>query len=140
MRPPGTVDVLIGYNYAAYHPQKEQSTNNLLLLNNRSRSCIGGTHPSIKEKSVKHDLCNEVNVEDFYNIENFGIQHTPRCGECKCGKYSLGSKDYTIKEKELALIEKNLKNDMQDERWIAEYPWIKYPTNLSDNRIGTYAN
>jgi len=45
--------------------------------------------------------------EDFqYNMENLGIQ---------CGRCSLGSKAYTIKEeKELALIEKNLSHDAKE--------------------------
>ena len=34
-RPPGTIDVLIGYEYAAYHPQNEQTLGHLLLLKNR---------------------------------------------------------------------------------------------------------
>ncbi|KAJ7384836.1 hypothetical protein OS493_019513 [Desmophyllum pertusum] len=35
MRPTGVVDVLIGYEYADFHPQKEQSSGHLLLLENR---------------------------------------------------------------------------------------------------------
>ena len=31
-RPSGTIDVLIGYVYAAYHPQNEQTSGRLLLL------------------------------------------------------------------------------------------------------------
>lgn len=31
-----------------------------------------------------------VRVEDFYNIENFGIGCIFRCGGCKCGKCLLG--------------------------------------------------
>ena len=74
-------------------------------------------------------------VEDFYNIENPGIECIPRCGGCKCGKCSLGSKNYTIKEeKELALIEKNLHYDQE-----AIYPWIRDPKELPDNRKAAFA-
>ena len=67
-----------------------------------------------------------VKIEDFYNIENLGINCTPRCGGCKCGKCALGSNNYTLKEeRELKLIEKGLQYDEQDSCWIAEYPWIK---------------
>ena len=37
-------------------------------------------------------------------------------------------------EKELELIEKNMKFDAEDNRWLAEYPWIKDPADLPDNR------
>ena len=79
-------------------------------------------------------------MEDFYNIENLGIECSPRCGGCKCGKCSLGSKNYTIKEeKELALIEKNLHYDQEAKRWIAEYPWIRDPKDLPDNKKAAFA-
>ena len=34
-RPTGEVDVLIGFEYAGFHSQKEQSSEHLLLLKNR---------------------------------------------------------------------------------------------------------
>ena len=74
-------------------------------------------------------------VEDFYEIENLGIECTPRCGGCKCGKCSLRSKDFTIKEeKELKLIEAKLEYNREEKRWIAEYPWIRDPSELPDNK------
>lgn len=90
-RPSGTIDVLIGYEYAAYHTQNEQTSGHLLLLKNRFGRCIGGTHPLIKETTRNHMLDHInvniaiVRVEDFYNIENLGISCSPRCGGCKCG-------------------------------------------------------
>ena len=146
-RPTGEVDVLIGFEYAGFHPQTEQSSEHLLLLKNRFGKCIGGTHPQIKETNERHEL-NSVQVlhstsstvEDFYNIENLGIECNPRCGGCKCGKCSLGSKNYTIKEeKELALIEKNFHYDQEAKRWIAEYPWIRHPKDLPDNKKAAFA-
>ena len=146
-RPTGEVDVLIGFEYAGFHPQTEQSSEHLLLLKNRFGKCIGGTHPQIKRTNERHEL-NSVQVlhstsstvEDFYNIENLGIECNPRCGGCKCGKCSLGSKNYTIKEdKELALIEKNHHYDQEAKRWIAEYPWIRDPKDLPDNKMAAFA-
>lgn len=79
-------------------------------------------------------------VQDFYNIENLGIECIQRCGGCKCGKCSLGSKNYTIKvEKELALVEKNLHYDQEAKRWMAEYPWIRDPKDLPDNKKAALA-
>ena len=78
-RPSGTIDVLTGYQYAAYHPQHEQTSGHLLLLKKRFGRCIGGTHPFIKETTRNHVLDHinvntaVVRVEDFYNIENLGV-------------------------------------------------------------------
>jgi len=145
-RPTGEVDVLIGFEYAGFHPQKEQSSKHLLLLKNRFGRCIGGTHPQIKETNKRHKLNSmqvlhsNSSVEDFYNIENLGIECIPRCGGCKCGKCSLGSKNYTIKEeKELAIIEKNLHYDQEAKGWIAEYPCIRDPKDLPDNKKAAFA-
>ncbi|XP_068758047.1 uncharacterized protein [Montipora capricornis] len=140
-RPSGTIDVLTGYEYAAYHPQSEQTSGHLPLLKNRFGRCIGGTHPFIKETTRNHML-NHINVntaivrvEDFYNIENLGIGCSPRCGGCKCGKCSLGAQNFTIKEeKELQLIESKLEYNKEEKRWLTEYPWIRDPAQLPDNK------
>ena len=84
----------------------------------------------MKEDTKHHKLNNiqflrEVSpsVEDFYKIENLGIECKPRCGGCKCGRCPLGSKNYTLKEeRELALIEENLNYDEKAREWIAQYP------------------
>lgn len=76
-----------------------------------------------------------IKVKDFSKIENLDVECVPRCGSCKCGHCAVGSKYYSIKEeKELELIEKNMKFDAQDNRLLAEYPWIKDPADLPDNR------
>lgn len=41
---------------------------------------------------------------------------------------------YSLKEKELQLIEENLEFDSGENRWIAAYPWIKDSADLPDNR------
>ena len=142
-RPIGSVDVLIGYEYAAYHPEREQNVGHLILLKNRFGRCVGGTYPLLKEVYMTHNLGNarvntivgKVNIEDFYNIEALGVQCKPKCGGCKCGKCSLGAKDYTIKEeRELELIERNLTFNSDDSTWTVEYPWIKDPNDLPNNR------
>ena len=97
-RPTGEVDALIGYEYADFHPLKEQSSGHLLLLRNQFGRCVGGTHPVLKginEKSLIGTIhahhVKMARIEDFYNMENLGIQCMPRCGGCKCGKCSLRS-------------------------------------------------
>ncbi|XP_068692579.1 uncharacterized protein [Montipora foliosa] len=93
VRPTRAIDVLIGYEYAGFHPEREQNSEHLLLLKNCFGPCIGGTHPFIKETSVKPNLSDikvihvmKANAEDFYNIENLGIECEPCCGGCKCGR------------------------------------------------------
>ena len=75
VRPAGPVNVLIGYEYVGH----------LLLLQNRFGLCIRGTHLSIKDEIKKHDLSyarvqHVIKVEDFYKIENLGIECVPHCG------------------------------------------------------------
>ena len=103
-------------------------------------------HPSGQAPKEKHPLLNAqarsvkvVRVEDFYNIENLGIQFLPKCGGCKCGKCAPGSTNCTLKgEKELELIEQNLEFDAKTQSWITEYPWVKDPNKLPDNRKAAY--
>ena len=76
-----TIDVLIGYEYAAYHPQIEQTSGHLLLLKIRFGRCIV---PFIKGTTRNHMLDHKsvntaiVRVEDFYNIDKLEIGCTPR--------------------------------------------------------------
>ena len=87
-RPTGEIDVLIGFEYAGFHPQKEQFSVHLLLLKNQFGRCIGGTHPQIKEINERHKL-NSVqvlhttspSVEDFYNIERISVSNASRDAE-----------------------------------------------------------
>ena len=39
------------------------------------------------ENALVHRIA-EVKIEDFYNIDNFGVEYTRRCGGCKRGKWS----------------------------------------------------
>ena len=141
-RPAGAVDVLIGYGYAGYHPEPEQRSGHLLLLKNRFGRCLGGTHTILQQTDTEYVLQNArvhhlsgVKVEDFFSIENLGVECTPRCGGCRCGKCPLGTKDYSLKEeKELQLIENSLEFDETEDRWIAAYRWIKDPADLPNNR------
>ena len=127
-RPSGTVDVLIGYAHAGYHPEPEQKADHLELLKNRFGRCLGGTHADIKgtghvARDARVHHVSRVKVEDFYNIENLGVECTPRCGGCRCGRCPLGAKNYNLKdERELQLIERNLEFDSAENRWVTPYP------------------
>ena len=141
-RPTGPVDLLIGYEYAGFHPQLERKKGHLLLLRNQFGKCLGRKHPGFQETHTKSKIKDArvhhvaaVNVEDFYNIEGLGVACSSRCGGCKCGKCPIGSSDYTLKEeRELKLIESKLVFDSGKKRWTAEYPWIRSPEELPDNK------
>ena len=45
-RPAGPVDVLIGYEYAAYHPERDQNIDHLVLLKSRFGRCVGWNSPT----------------------------------------------------------------------------------------------
>ena len=99
----GSVDVLIGYGYARYNSVPEQKSGNLLLLGNRMGRCLAGAHADLKDanhamqNALAHHVA-EVKIEDFYNIENLGMECTTRSGVCKCGKCLPGVKNYSLKE------------------------------------------
>ena len=102
----GSIDLLIGYQYAAYHPVPVESVDHLLLMENRFGVILAGSHPDCAEMTrqiVKHaTVLHTVNAEDFYNIESLGVSCTPACGSCKCGHCHPGGKNMTLhEEKEL---------------------------------------
>ena len=114
-RPVGEVDVLIGLEYAGFHPEKQLAIDHLVLFSNRFGTCLGGTHHQLTEKTKK--LVQEVevshlkaaNINDFYENESLGVSCNLKCGSCKCGECPIGGKQYTLKqERELSMIEKNL--------------------------------
>ena len=68
-------------------------------------------------------------------FDSLGVECTPRCGSCKCGKCHTGGSNMTIKEeREYELIEKGLTYLPDQERWTAKLPWIKDPFLLSNNK------
>ena len=92
-------------------------------------------------KIVKHAVLHHARIaeiENFFDIENLGVQCIPRCGGCKCGTCSLGSNSCTIQEdREMQMIEKGLVR--KESHWEASYPWIRDPALLQDNRSVIFA-
>ena len=52
-RPTSKIDVLVGYEYAGFHPVREQSVGHWIILNNQFGKCLSGTHQMLKEKTQK---------------------------------------------------------------------------------------
>ena len=78
-------------------------------------------------------LTTRVNIENFFDTEALGVECTPKCGSCRCGQCPIGGKSYTLKEeRELRLIEEGLEH--KDDHWVAQYPWIRDPNQLPDNK------
>ena len=143
----GEIDVLIGLQYAAYHPVPVQTHDHLILYSNRFGKVIGGSHPKMREKTSVDELCAQArtsvsmhvqhdNVEAFFEIESLGINCTPRCGACACKKCHPGGKAMSLNdERELKMIEEKIKFNLSTGRWmIEEYPWIRDPRELRNNR------
>ena len=136
-RPTGEVDMLIGFEYAGFHPEKVQAVNHLLLLRNMFGKCLGGSHQCIQEstqKIVKNAVVcfvmNKHKIEDFFHTEELGIDCIPRCGVCKSAL--AGGKQYTLEEeRELATIERGLV--LKDRQWTASYPYKRDPAELQNN-------
>ena len=101
-------------------------------MRNHFGVCLGRSHRILQEKTkeiiqnvIIHHLQN-VFINNFYDSEAVGVNCTPRCGGCKCGHCTIGSKSYSLKkERKLKLIEDGLKSEQN--RCIATYLWIKEP-------------
>ena len=97
--------MLIGYDYAGFHPTEIRSDDNLVLMKDRFGYCLGVSHHLIKEngevsfnKIIACHAIGKVTLEDFYSNEALGVQSVPKCGSYRCGE-----------ERELATIESGLK-------------------------------
>ena len=137
---PGKVDLLLGFDCAAYHPVSVECVGHLLLMRNRFGYIIAGTHPGVEEtaqKLVKHAVVLHMDsqIDQFHSIESLGVNCTPKCGGCRCGKCNTGGKDMTLlEEKEFEIIKNGLEFNVSKGRYEANYPWIVDPKNLPYNR------
>ena len=91
----GEIDCLVGLDLANYHPVKKSAVGNLLLLENQFGYVVGGSHTKLKERSEK--IINEarvlhvnIRIDDFYKIEQLGVEVPPKCGACRWGKCQPG--------------------------------------------------
>jgi hypothetical protein len=47
------IDVLIGFEYTSYHPEREKSSGHLILFKNRFGRCLGGSHGNMADNTLK---------------------------------------------------------------------------------------
>ena len=72
--------------------------------------------------------------ERFFQLEALGTVVEPRCGSCKCTKCPVPGSQYSFKEqKELDIIQNNLKYNSAERRWYTVYPWICERSTLPKN-------
>ena len=76
----GEVEVLIGMNYAAYHPQKVEAYGQLVLYETDFGKCVGGSHPHLKNDTqilISNARVNHLNAYSalkYFEIEALGSQ------------------------------------------------------------------
>ena len=89
----GEIDILIGIQYAAYHPERIKSVGHLTLYENRFGRAIAGTHLDIKDATEIDKSCAVVKVaqvlhtntisRSFSRMEalnpGFLVQSVPSC-------------------------------------------------------------
>ena len=133
-------DILIGMQYAGFHPTRIDNRDHLILSENRFGYALAGSHALIKrypQHKVQHAIVlhTVAELDSLYSIEGLGINCSPKCGSCKCGKCHLGGKNMTvIEEKEGRLIESKLTFQEDKARYLAPYPWIRNPDELPYNK------
>ena len=84
LQPTGDVDMLIGFDYAGFHPEKEKAAGHLILLKNRFGRCISGSYKGadgsttkiVQTAQVSH-VCQVPRLVDFYECESLGIHSQP---------------------------------------------------------------
>lgn len=154
-RPTGKIDLLIGADYSVLLPRVEKTVGDLQLMKGQFGYCVRGSLGPLKgglNAVVNHVRCTGVDdfivktrsepikaMELFFKTEELGVDCSPQCGGCRCGKCSVNG-HLTLKEqREAKLIEEGLHYDANNERWVAEYPWIKDPNKLPNNYSVAYA-
>ena len=141
----GEIDLLIGQQYAAFHPARVEASGHLLLMKNQFGLVVTGSHPLVKKSTTISESCLQVRnamvmhatgtIESFFEMESLGVMCEPRCGGCKCGRCQPGAKDMSLQEeREYQMIEEGLSFDKAKGRWIAKYPWVVPPEKLPNNR------
>lgn len=154
-RPSGKIDILIGTNYSELLPRVIQTHNGLQLLENQFGLSIRGRHREIATSvNTSHNIVvrthklsavplNEISVESqdslkdqldrFFTIEDRGIECDKECVKCLCRGCPALEFVNSKEEKELALIENGLTYDDNQRCWVASYPWIQDPNQLTNN-------
>ena len=154
----GEIDLLIGFDHAALHPQRIDVHEGLCLYKSQfgTGKILGGTHQLIKGEAPEfiaavschvqarlgkvyvnqHYACGSAMTKiDFFSSEEFGVNIPPRCNRCKsCKECCFETQQMSrIEQEELAVIKNNMKLDPVKKRWTTTYPYKTDPKFLEDN-------
>ncbi|MPC71077.1 hypothetical protein E2C01_065346 [Portunus trituberculatus] len=104
-RPTGKIDLLIGADYSVLLPRVEKTVGDLQLMKGQFGYCVRGCLGPLKggfNAVVNHVHCTGVDefiiktrsephkaMELFFKTEELGVDCSPQCGGCRCGKCSL---------------------------------------------------
>ena len=150
-RPTGPINLLIGIDYCYLLPNVVKSKGNLQLMHNSFGFCVRGVISPLNVNQICHinlkinhvacsvnDHLKTTNIstkqiEEYFTLENLGVECNPKCGGCKCGNCSFNN-ILSIKEhKEMKQINDGLEYNANFKKWICRYPWIRDPYNLPNN-------
>ena len=137
--PTGEIDILIGMNYAAFHPRMVEANGQLVLYRNSFGMCLGGSHPCLKNGmnlAISNAKVNHVQVKSVSQFVEIEVLETRYSGLENIGdefQMIMHNKECTLKEyREFTLMDQGLK--LEGARWYAAYPWVRDPSELPDNK------
>ena len=160
-RPKGPVHLLVGQEYAGYHPVQYEASHNLLVCRTmfgqgwvltgcdeglQAEDCAWGEEVAalrvgritvLSHANYRISL-NTVKLtftqeRDFYTLDDLGIEPARRCSSCKgCKDCSWRGQKLSKQEAfELDYIEKCV--EIQDGKFQVKFPFLVDPKELADN-------
>ena len=162
-RPRGTVHLLLGSEYAGYHPMQYEAQGNLVVCRSMfgqgwmlmghdqgihaEECCWGAEVAALRSNRItvvsqsNHRISvntNPIKVTfnqdvDFYTMENLGVEPPKRCTKCK-GCRDCGWRAQNISRQE-ALELDYIEGcvELKDKRFKIKYPFLVDPCELADN-------
>ena len=80
------IGLLLGLNVVQHHPAPIKRKENFVLFENSFGKCVSGTSvaPLSQDAFTKVNFVQtDVTLEDFYKVENMGLECSPKCCNCK---------------------------------------------------------
>ena len=160
-RPKGTVHLLVGQEYAGYHPVQFEARDNLVVCRSMfgqgwiltgsddglvAEECCWGEEVAalrVGRVTVVNQSNHRISVSqvkltftqerDFYTLDSLGIEPAKRCPGCKgCKECSWRGQKLSRQEAfELEYIEKCV--EFKEEKFHVKFPFLVDPRELADN-------
>ena len=140
-RDPSPAVILLGLDNYHLHPNRLIASKGNLTI---TRGKLGDTIIGSQDDGSSCDFSaytyyiskgEEASLAKFISGEELGTEVSPRCGNCRCGKCPISGHTFSFKEEqELELIRMGLKFNEEARHWHAQYPWVKDPAELPENR------